>query len=35
VAPTYDDGVRTQVADTATDADLAALLTGPDPWTVT
>jgi 2-oxoglutarate ferredoxin oxidoreductase subunit beta len=34
-APTYDDGVRTQVQDSATDADLAALLTGPDPWTVT
>jgi 2-oxoglutarate ferredoxin oxidoreductase subunit beta len=33
--PTYDDEVRSQVDDTATDADLQALLTGPDPWTVT
>ncbi len=32
--PTYDEGVRSQVADSATDADLASLLTGPDPWTV-
>jgi len=31
---TYDDGVRSQVDDTATAADLQALLTGPDPWTV-
>ncbi len=34
VAPTYDAGVRAQVDDLATDADLHALLTGPDPWTV-
>ncbi|MEI2786880.1 MAG: 2-oxoacid:ferredoxin oxidoreductase subunit beta [Candidatus Nanopelagicales bacterium] len=33
-APTYDAGVRAQVDDLATDADLHALLTGPDPWTV-
>ena len=33
--PTYDEGVRSQVGDSATDADLASLLTGPDPWTVT
>lgn len=32
--PTYDAGVRAQVDDTATDSDLQALLTGPDPWTV-
>jgi 2-oxoglutarate/2-oxoacid ferredoxin oxidoreductase subunit beta len=32
--PTYDEGVRAQVDHRATDADLQALLTGPDPWTV-
>ena len=32
--PTYDEGVRAQVDNRATDADLRALLTGPDPWTV-
>lgn len=33
-APTYDAAVRSQVDDTATEADLHALLVGPDPWTV-
>jgi 2-oxoglutarate ferredoxin oxidoreductase subunit beta len=33
--PTYDDGVRAQVEANATEQDLQALLTGPDPWTVT
>ncbi len=33
--PTYDDAVRAQVDDTANEKDLQALLTGPDPWTVT
>jgi 2-oxoglutarate ferredoxin oxidoreductase subunit beta len=32
--PTYDAGVRAQVDNRATDDDLHALLTGPDPWTV-
>jgi 2-oxoglutarate ferredoxin oxidoreductase subunit beta len=32
--PTYDDGVRSQIDDVATDDDLRAMLTGPDPWTV-
>ena len=32
--PTYDEGVRAQVDDDASDADLQSLLTGPDPWTV-
>ncbi len=33
--PTYDDEVRAQTDDRATEEDLRALLTGPDPWTVT
>ncbi len=33
--PTYDDEVRAQTDDRATEDDLRALLTGPDPWTVT
>ena len=33
-APSYDEAVREQIDNTATDADLQALLTGPDPWTV-
>ena len=32
--PTYDAGVQQQVDDSATEADLRALLTGPDPWAV-
>jgi 2-oxoglutarate ferredoxin oxidoreductase subunit beta len=32
--PTYDEAVRAQIDDSATDEDLQALLTGPDPWTV-
>jgi 2-oxoglutarate ferredoxin oxidoreductase subunit beta len=32
--PAYDDEVRRQVDDTATEQDLRGLLTGPDPWTV-
>ena len=32
--PVYDDGVRAQVDDSADDAALTTLLTGPDPWTV-
>lgn len=32
--PTYDDEVRAQTDDRATEDDLRALLTGPDPWTV-
>jgi 2-oxoglutarate/2-oxoacid ferredoxin oxidoreductase subunit beta len=34
--PTYDDGVRQQIADaqSASNADLAALLAGSDTWTI-
>jgi 2-oxoglutarate ferredoxin oxidoreductase subunit beta len=32
--PAYDDEVRAQTNDRATEEDLRALLTGPDPWTV-
>jgi len=34
-AAVYDDAVRAQVNNTASAADLQALLTGPDPWAVT
>jgi 2-oxoglutarate ferredoxin oxidoreductase subunit beta len=33
-APTYGAAVRGQIADSAGDADLQSLLTGPDPWAV-
>ena len=32
--PVYDDEVRAQVDDSADEAQLRTLLTGPDPWTV-
>jgi 2-oxoglutarate ferredoxin oxidoreductase subunit beta len=32
--PTYDDGVRQQVSEASSNADLAALLAGSDTWTI-